>query len=133
MFERKQVNSFTCIGTRSEFQGDLHVEGNLRVDGIVHGSIEVRGDMEVSATGLIEGAEIRVRNLLVHGVVKSRVVAEGKLTLSRTARLEGDVVARALDIEPGAFYLGYIETREVKPLPGAGVVPELAPSREKTK
>lgn len=132
MFRSKnnQPSLLTYLGASSEFQGTLHVEGNLRVDGIVHGTVDVRGDMEVSANGLVEGPELRARNLIVHGVVKARVIAEGKLTLSRTARLEGDVVANSLDIEPGAFYIGYIETGDVKALPGARGIPELMSQEE---
>lgn len=126
MFRRRQnTGSLTYISEKSEFQGDLHVEGNLRVDGIIHGNVEVRGDLEVSQTGLIEGPELRAVNLIVHGVVKSRVIAEGRLTLSRSARLEGDVNATSLDIEAGSYYIGYITTTDTKALPGTGKLPEL--------
>ena len=127
MFRSKSsIPNITYLAHGSEFQGVLHVEGNLRVDGIVHGTVEVRGDMAISSTGLIEGPEIRAHNIVIDGVVKARIVADGKLTLTQNARLEGDVVAKALDFAPGAFYLGYIETREIKNLPGMGGLPELA-------
>jgi cytoskeletal protein CcmA (bactofilin family) len=127
MFNRKPASSLTYISATSEFQGNLKIEGNLRVDGIVHGSIEVRGDMEISQTGLVEGPELRVNNIIVHGVVKSRIVAEGRITLSRTARLEGDVTANSLDMEAGAFYTGHIATtKDAKALPiSPGRYPEL--------
>lgn len=120
----------TYIAPNSEFQGNMHIEGDLLVDGIIHGTVEVRGDIVISETGLIEGAELRGRNLTLHGVLKARVVLEGTLTLSRTARLEGDVNANALSIEAGAFYMGYIETGDVKALPGGRSRPELAGSNE---
>lgn len=127
MFGRKQSHSLTYLSEKSEFQGALHIEGNLRVDGVIHGTVEVRGDMEISHTGLVEGPEIHARNLIVHGVVKSRIVAEGRLSLSRTARLEGDVTAHSIDIEAGAFYLGHITTADSGDLalPGTGKLPEL--------
>lgn len=116
----------TYIAPNSEFQGTMHVEGDLLVDGVVHGTVEVRGDVVISESGLVEGPELRGRNLVVHGVLKARVMLEGTLTLSRTARLEGDVNANALSIEAGAFYMGYIETGDVKALPGTRPRPELA-------
>ncbi len=118
----------TYIAPNSEFQGTLHVEGDLLVDGIIHGTVEVRGDMQISESGLIEGPEVRAKNLTVHGVLKARVQVDGKLTLSRTARLEGDVNASALSVEEGAFYVGYIETGETKSLSGTRARPELAGS-----
>lgn len=119
----------TYIAANSEIHGTLHVEGNLLVDGIVHGSVEVRGDMEIAAGGLVEGSELRAKNLVVHGVLKARVLVEGKLTLSRTARLEGDISANSLSIENGAYYIGHIATGDVKALPaGISGRPELAAS-----
>ncbi len=134
MFRRKQApaSPLTYISAASEFQGNLHVEGNLRVDGIIHGTVEVLGNMEVAATGLVEGPEVRAHNLVVHGVIKARVIVTGELLLSGTARLEGDVVANALDIAPGAFYVGYIETKDAGKvsLPTSTKVPELSASRD---
>lgn len=132
MFAQKPVSSLTYLSATSEFEGNLKLEGNLRVDGIVHGTVEVRGDMEISTAGLVEGPEVRARNIIVHGVIKARVVAEGRLTLSRTARLEGDVTANSLDIEAGAFYIGHIATTsEIKALPiSPGRYPELPGQNE---
>ena len=119
MFKRKPVHSLTYLSATSEFRGDMNIEGNLRVDGIVHGNVNVRGDIEVAQSGLVEGSELKANNIIVHGVIKARIIAEGRLTLSRTARLEGDVSAKSLDIEVGAFYVGHIATTDVKALPVA--------------
>ncbi|QQE65033.1 integral membrane protein CcmA involved in cell shape determination [Leptolyngbya sp. BL0902] len=125
MLKRKPTPMLTYLSQKTEFEGVLHAEGMLRVDGIIHGTVEVNGDLEISASGLVEGPEVKARNIVVQGVLKAKVWAEGKLTLSRTARLEGDVVAGSLEIEPGAYYTGYIETRDAKSLPPARELPEL--------
>jgi cytoskeletal protein CcmA (bactofilin family) len=125
MFRRQPALSLTYLSQATEFQGDLFAEGMLRVDGTVHGNVDIKGDLEISATGLIEGPEVKASNIIVQGVLKARVFASGKLTLSKTARLEGDVVAGALEIEPGAYYTGYIETRDAKSLPPGRDIPEL--------
>jgi len=131
MFWRKQASSITYLGAKSEFQGDFHIDGNLRVDGIIHGNVDVVGDMEVSQSGLVEGPELRVQNLVVHGVIKATVIVQGRLSLSSTARLEGSVTASSLDIEPGAFYSGHISTADQKTLPVTDSYPEL-PGKEVT-
>lgn len=130
MFRRKTAPLLTYFSQKTEFEGTLHSEGMLRVDGIIHGTVEVLGDLEISPTGLIEGPEVRATNIVVQGVLKAKVYAEGKLTLSRTARLEGDVVAGALEIEVGAYYTGYIETRDAKSLPPSRDMPELYGTQE---
>lgn len=125
MFRRKSAPLLTYLSQKTEFEGTLHAEGMLRVDGIVHGTVDIQGDLEISSTGLVEGPEVKAHNLIVHGVLKARVVVQGKLTLSRTARLEGDVVAGSLEIETGAYYTGFIETRDAKSLPPSRELPEL--------
>jgi cytoskeletal protein CcmA (bactofilin family) len=125
MFKRKLTPQLTYLSQKTEFEGVLHGEGMLRVDGVIHGTVDIKGDLEISSTGLIEGPEVKAHNIVVQGVLKARVFAEGKLTLSRTARLEGDVVAGSLEIESGAYYTGYIETCDAKSLPPAREVPEL--------
>ncbi len=133
MFKRKPATSFTYLSKTCELEGNIHAEGKLVVDGIVHGIVDIQGDLEISKTGLVEGQEVRAQNISVQGVLKARVYAEGKLTLSSTARLEGDVVAGALEIEPGAYYTGYIETRESKTLPPSRDLPELYGTTEPTE
>ena len=125
MFKRKSSPALTYISRTCEIQGDVLAEGVLRVDGIIHGRVEVKGDIEIFSTGLIEGPEVRGHNIMVQGVLKARIFAAGKLILSSTARLEGDVVAEALEIRDGAYYTGYMETRDSKQLPPSGPVPEL--------
>ncbi|MEO0456233.1 MAG: polymer-forming cytoskeletal protein [Cyanobacteria bacterium P01_A01_bin.114] len=127
MFKRKSTppRTFTFLSQGCEIEGNIRAEGMLRIDGVVHGTVEVRGDIEISPTGLVEGAELHARNVSLQGTLKARVFAEGKLTLSSTARLEGDVVAGSLEIEPGAYYTGYIETRDAKSLPPSRDIPEL--------
>ncbi len=125
MFRRKSAPLLTYLSQKTEFEGVLHAEGMLRVDGIVHGTVDVQGDLEISSTGLVEGPEVKAHNIVVHGVLQARVIAKGKLTLSRTARLEGDVVAGSLEIESGAYYTGFIETRDAKTLPPSREMPEL--------
>lgn len=128
MLKRKATTPplLTYLSQKTEFEGVIHAEGMLRVDGVIHGTVEVNGDLEISASGLVEGPEVRAKNIAVQGVLKAKVLATGKLTLSRTARLEGDVVAGALEIEAGAYYTGYIETRDAnKSLPPTRELPEL--------
>ncbi|NJN85656.1 MAG: polymer-forming cytoskeletal protein [Leptolyngbyaceae cyanobacterium SL_7_1] len=133
-FRRNQIaqNFLNFLGKGTEVLGDLHVDGNFKLDGIIHGVVEVIGDLEVLQDALIEGPEVRAHNITLYGVIKARVIAEGRLTLSNTARLEGDVTASSLDIQPGAFYSGYISTTssDEKILPGTGKLPELM-SRER--
>ena len=126
---KTKSNSLTYLGKGSELQGTLLVQGNLRVDGRIQGTVEVDGDIEVSVDGSIQGPEVRGINLNVHGSITGNIVADGKLALTRSARLEGDIVANALDIAAGAFYVGHIVTRDAKSLPSSPNTPRLTGSK----
>ena len=127
MFRPKSVPLLTYLGQKTEFEGLLRAEGMVRVDGTIHGSVDIEGDLEISATGLVEGAEVKAYNMIVQGTLKAdKILVTHKLSLSRTARIEGDVVAGSIQIESGAYYTGYIQTHDAQAsLPPASTVPEL--------
>ena len=83
----------------------------------------------MSVDGSIQGPEVRGINLNVHGSITGNIVADGKLALTRSARLEGDIVANAVDIAAGAFYVGHIVTRDTKSLPSSPNTPRLTGSK----
>jgi cytoskeletal protein CcmA (bactofilin family) len=112
--EEKKVESqnlaMTFISKGSEVKGDIHIAGNLRVDGIIRGNVQAEGDIEVSAGGRIEGKNVSARNIIIHGLVKATLTAEGQLRIHSQGEVEGDVVAQALDIESGARFVGHSHT-----------------------
>lgn len=123
MFWQKRTAAITYLADKTEFQGDFHVDGNLRVDGIIHGNVDVMGDVEIGQSGLVEGPEIQAHNLVVHGVIKARVRVEGRLSISRTGRLEGDVVAKEYDVAPGAYVLGHFSSSMQEPAQESRALP----------
>ncbi len=112
--------SINYLASGTEVQGSIKSDGSLRVDGVIYGNVEVKGDLEIAATGRIEGSEVRAGNIVCQGGIKGQITADGKVTITATARVEGDVVASAIDIAAGAFFVGHIVTRENKSLPGPG-------------
>jgi cytoskeletal protein CcmA (bactofilin family) len=120
--EHKAENSnvaITFIGMGTEVQGEIRASGNLRVDGTIRGNVHVDGDMEVSASGMIEGKTVNARNIIIHGRVKATMIAEGQLRIHSQGEVEGDVTAHSLDIESGARFVGYSHTGEKQ---GASII-----------
>ena len=105
-----QNTAMTFISKGSEVQGDLHASGNLRVDGTIRGNVMADGDIEVSASGLIEGKEVKARNIVIHGHVKATLTASAQLRIHSQGEVQGDVTAMSLDIEAGARFVGYSHT-----------------------
>jgi cytoskeletal protein CcmA (bactofilin family) len=109
-------SAYTFLEKGTTIQGDLSASGHVRVDGQIHGNVTVRGNLEVSVGGNVEGEKLEVENLTVHGTIKANVVAKGKITITKSGRLVGDVRATSLDIESGAMFSG---RSEMNATPGA--------------
>lgn len=112
--EEKKVDTqnmaMTFISKGSEVKGDINVAGNLRVDGTIRGNVRAQGDIEVSLGGVIEGKDVRARNIIIHGLVKATLTAEEQLRIHAQGEVQGDVTAQALDIESGARFVGHSNT-----------------------
>ncbi|MFC0595448.1 polymer-forming cytoskeletal protein [Thermus composti] len=114
MLGRRQA-TLTYLGPETEVLGDLKAKGQVRIDGVVRGSVYVEGELEVGPTGRVEGERIEAQAVQVHGEVKADLVA-GKVALSKTARVTGSIRAQALDVEAGAVFIGQSLTGEHKAL-----------------
>jgi cytoskeletal protein CcmA (bactofilin family) len=102
--------AITFISQGSEMTGDIYASGNLRVDGTIRGNVQAEGDLEVSASGIIEGKTVSARNVIIHGLVKATLTASEQLRIHSHGEVQGDVTAQALDIESGAKFVGYSHT-----------------------
>ncbi len=102
--------AITFISQGSVVTGDIHASGNLRVDGSIRGNVKADGDLEVSASGLIEGKTVVARNIIIHGMVKATLSAQEQLRIHSHGEVQGDVTAEALDIESGAKFVGHSHT-----------------------
>lgn len=97
------VNSL--VGAGSALDGDLDVEGMLRVDGDLRGSIRATGKVVVGETGRVE-ASIRARSAIIGGLVKGDVYVAESLRLLSGAEVVGAVFASRLEAEEGAMVHG---------------------------
>ena len=115
MLGRRQAGTLTYLGSDTEVLGDLRAKGQVRIDGLVKGSVYVEGELEVGRTGRVEGEKVEAGSVQIHGEVKAEVVA-GRVSLSKTARFTGTVRAQALDVEAGAVFIGQSLAGETRAL-----------------
>jgi cytoskeletal protein CcmA (bactofilin family) len=105
----------TYLGPETEVLGDLKARGQVRLDGLVRGSVWVEGELEVGRTGRVEGERVEAQAIQVHGEVRADLVAE-RVFLAKTARLTGNVRAQALEVEAGAVFVGQSVAGETRAL-----------------
>ena len=101
----KKNDEINTISKGTKLKGDLSSSGDIRIDGILKGSINTKGRVVVGETGLVEG-QIRCQNAIVAGKLQATINTEELLMLKSSAKLSGEVVTGKLAIEPGAIFTG---------------------------
>ena len=101
----KSSGTVNAIGQGSTIKGDIITEGDLRIDGVLIGTINTKGRLVLGETGIVEG-EVVCQNALIAGTVKARIQVTELLSLKATANLHGDIITNKLSIEPGANFTG---------------------------
>ena len=111
--------------------GQLYVEGDLRVGGIVEGEVEVTGDVEIGDLAKVK-ASVSARDVIIRGHVIGAVVARKRLEVTRSGSLTGDVRVARLEIQDGATFSGKVSMGAAAEAPAKAsetkpVVPEPKP------
>ena len=97
--------SLNLIGAGTIIEGDITTNRDMRIDGTVTGSINVKGKLVVGPSGSIDG-EIICQNADIQGTTKGKITVSELLSLKSTAKLTGDIVTNKVAIEPGATFTG---------------------------
>lgn len=93
------------IGSGTNIEGDVVSGGDIRIDGILKGTLKTRGKLVVGPTGSIEG-EVTCQNADVSGSIRGKVNVQDLLQLKNSAKINGEIVTGKLAIEPGADFSG---------------------------
>jgi cytoskeletal protein CcmA (bactofilin family) len=93
------------ISTGTTIKGDIISSGDIRIDGIVEGSIVTKGKLVIGPSGSVNG-EVTCQNADIAGTVKAKITVAELLSLKATAKLTGEISTNKLAIEPGANFSG---------------------------
>ena len=104
----------------TSIEGEIKSDSNIRIDGRVKGTINVRGRLIVGASGVVEG-DVTCQSSDIEGTVNGKITCQDLLSLKATAKLNGDINTKKLAIEPGALFTGNCSM-------GGGVVKEMSPA-----
>lgn len=97
----------TVIAPSVRVEGDFVSEGNVRIEGIVTGSIATERDLIVGEAAKIT-ANVQARNGTLAGELHGNLRIFDRLELSSTARVFGDIQAKVLSVAPGAVMRGQL-------------------------
>jgi cytoskeletal protein CcmA (bactofilin family) len=106
MFKKEDAAAVeTVIAAGVKVEGDFVSPGNVRIEGVVNGSVKADGNLFVTETAKIE-ADVKAENAMVAGEIVGNLVVADKLELSATAKINGNITARVLSVEAGAGISG---------------------------
>lgn len=93
------------LGAGSVFEGKLHFEGQVRIDGTFTGEITTT-DLLVIGEGAKVSATINCGSVEVKGDITGNINASDSITLRSTAHVQADIYAPSLVIDKGAVFEG---------------------------
>jgi cytoskeletal protein CcmA (bactofilin family) len=86
-------------------RGDLWFKGNLRVDGIFSGKLNVCGSLTVGKNARITG-EIMVNDLILHGYVVGSVKVNNMAVFHSSSMFSGTLIASEAEFHTGSRISG---------------------------
>lgn len=103
----------TILGKGSEFEGKLHFEGTLQIEGAFSG--EIRSDsVLVIGEGARVSAEVDVGTIVINGEVRGNVRAKNAVEIKKPGKLYGNIQTPALTIEKGVIFEGTCKMENVE-------------------
>lgn len=90
-------------------RGDVENQGDLRVEGQLHGSVTGQGTITVAEQGQVHG-NVEGREVVVMGRIEGNVKATDKVEVLEKATVKGDVSSARISVEEGATVSGKFDT-----------------------
>ena len=102
-------NGKTIIGEGVIIEGKICGAGNVIIEGSMKGNVELaESSITVGPQGRLEG-EITAKDAVISGQVMGKINAAGTVNIARHADFCGDIKAKNISIDDGAFFKGKIE------------------------
>ncbi|MBT8093091.1 MAG: polymer-forming cytoskeletal protein [Gammaproteobacteria bacterium] len=97
------------IGRSIQINGDLRGDEDLRIEGDVSGTVELKNNaLTIGKEGKVK-ADVYARSIAVDGETKGDLYATERITVHVNARVQGNIISPKVSIEEGAHFKGSIE------------------------
>jgi cytoskeletal protein CcmA (bactofilin family) len=102
-------NEKTVIGENIFIEGTLRGDEHLLMEGSMKGTIEMpKYNFSMGSKGRFEG-EILAQNISISGQMLGKIRSQGKVEITKEADFLGDIKAKSISLEDGAYFKGSIE------------------------
>ena len=129
IFNNKEENGGKISHITNQFMegtsihGDVKAANDIRIDGLIVGTVQASAKLVVGKTGKIDG-DIQCGSADIEGRITGRIEVKDLLILKATAIVEGDIIVNKLVVEQGARFngkcsMGAKELKHEKPITAA--------------
>ena len=101
--------SVTVVGRSAILQGDLSGAGDVQIEGIFEGSVQVDGARITVGPDARVRATLRAKEIIVAGRVEGELRASGRAELRAHSSVTGNIFAPRLAIEDDATLQGKVD------------------------
>jgi cytoskeletal protein CcmA (bactofilin family) len=99
----------TVIGENISIEGNIRGDEHLVIEGSIKGNIEMeKHNFTVGSKGRVEG-EIKAQSVKVSGQLIGNIKSKGRVKITKEADFMGDIRAKSISVEDGAFFKGSFE------------------------
>jgi len=98
-----QARNIIAQGTK--IKGDIESSGDFRIEGVLTGTIKVKGKIVIGESGQVDG-HIFCQSADVSGKAKVKMEVTELTSLRASCQFTGDILTKKISIEPGAIFSG---------------------------
>ena len=96
----------TIIGKGSAISGNMKVNGFIRIDGDIDGSLETDGNVIVGENARIRG-DLTAKSVIFGGIIKGNIKSSESVKILAEAAVIGDVISRKVQVDGSAIIHGH--------------------------
>ncbi|MGQ9555876.1 MAG: bactofilin family protein [Anaerolineae bacterium] len=100
----------TMIAENASVNGELKCDGNMRIEGLVEGSVDCTGHVIIGPKATVR-AEVHARNVSVQGTVEGNIYGD-RVEILSSGRVLGDVNVIDLLLDEGGLVRGHVIMRK---------------------
>ena len=125
------AGQYSRIENTTNLKGEIISSGDFRVDGVLEGSIKIKGKIVVGKEGLIDGS-VNCESADIEGKIKGKINVSGAFNLRSSAVVEGEVTMGKLIVECGAILNAKCRMKKDELLGDVKTLPKINKGHEKT-
>jgi cytoskeletal protein CcmA (bactofilin family) len=102
-----RADSISILAAGTRVSGELEVDGVIKIEGCVEGTVKAQGQVLVVKGGKVEG-DIIARQVVIGGEVKGGIMADERVEVQATSVVNGDITTPQITVLEGGKINGNI-------------------------